>query len=84
MWKRIRSLVLCRGKHQCIMHFLREKKVWECARCRRLFAIPESLTRSSGSFTAEARERAREILHADQARLKAQGVDQLKTKKKGA
>jgi hypothetical protein len=67
-----------------MMHFLGEKKMWECARCGRVFPIPESLTRTSGSFTAEARERAREILHADQARAKAQDLDQLKSRKKGA
>jgi hypothetical protein len=57
MWKWILSLTLCRGKHRYMMHFLSEDKVWECSRCWRVFKIPESLTRPSGSFT-EAQERA--------------------------
>jgi hypothetical protein len=67
-----------------MMHFLGEKKVWECSRCGRLFPIPESLTHPSGSFTPKAQERAREILHAEKDRSKIQDTTQSKTRKKGA
>jgi len=43
MWTWMVSLLMCRGKHQCMMHFL-GAKVWECSRCERLFPIPASLT----------------------------------------
>ena len=48
------------------MHFLGEKKTWECTRCGRVFPVSESLTRASGAFTPEARERGREILGREQ------------------
>jgi len=44
MWKWILSLLVCRGKHHCIMHFLGEEKAWECTRCGRTFPIAKSLT----------------------------------------
>ena len=85
MWKRIRSLILCRGQHQCMMHFLGKQKVWECSRCGRVFPILKSLTRASGSFTPEAQKRAREILQGEQGRpTKVQDIDQFKIRKKGA
>jgi uncharacterized C2H2 Zn-finger protein len=59
MWTWMVSLLMCRVKHQCMMHFLGEK-VWECSRCGRLFRIPESLTRASGPFRREAREHTHE------------------------
>ena len=76
-----RSLIHCRGKHRYIMHFLGEKKTWECTRCGRVFPISESLTRASGAFTPEARERGREILGREQKKpTKAQDM----SRKKGA
>jgi hypothetical protein len=85
MWKWILSLLVCRGKHQCIMHFLGKEKVWECSRCGRVFPILESLTRASGSFTPEARKRAREILQGKQGRpTKVEDINQFKTRKKRA
>jgi hypothetical protein len=53
MWTWMVSLLMCRGKHQCMMHFLGEK-VWECSRCGRLFPIPDSLTGASGASTPQA------------------------------
>src|SRR4030095_12971133 len=61
MWKWIVSLIRCRGKHHFIMHFLGERKTWECTRCGRMFPIPESLTRASGAFTPDARARGSRI-----------------------
>jgi hypothetical protein len=85
MGKWLWSLLVCRGKHQCMMHFLGKKKVWECSRCGRIFPIPKSLTRASGSFTPEARSRAREILQDEQGKpTKVQDMNQFKTRKKGA
>lgn len=85
MWKQLRSLVLCRGKHQSMMHFLGSAKVWECARCGRVFPILESLTRASGSFTPEARERARQVLRIEQDESsKIQEINEIKSRKKGA
>jgi hypothetical protein len=85
MWKWILSLMVCRSNHQCMMHFLGKDKVWECSRCRRVFPILESLTWASGSFTAEAQARAREILRGEQGRpTKVQDTNQFKTRKKGA
>ena len=66
MWIWIDSLLRCHGKHRCIMHFLGEKKTWECTRCGRVFPIPESLTRASGVFAPDARARAHEILGHEQ------------------
>jgi hypothetical protein len=81
MWRWIVSLIHCRGKHRYIMHFLGEKKTWECTRCGRVFPISESLTRASGAFTPEARERAREIPGREQKKpTKAQDM----SRKKGA
>jgi hypothetical protein len=77
-------LILCRGKHECLMHFIGEKKVRECTRCGRLFPILESLTLASGSFTPQARARGREILRSEQDRSKVQDINQFKTRKKGA
>ena len=56
MWKWTLSLMICRGKHRYMMHFLSEKKVWECTRCGRIFPIPESLIHPSGSFKPKAPE----------------------------
>lgn len=85
MGKWIRSLILCRGKHLFMMHFLGDEKVWECSRCGRVFPIEKSLTRASGSFTPEARERARRILQGEQNQpTKVQDMNQFKTRKKGA
>jgi hypothetical protein len=85
MWRWIRSLMLCRGRHHSMMHFLGSVKVWECSRCGRVFPILESLTRASGSFTPEARERARQVLRSDQDRSsKTQEVNEFKTRKRGA
>ncbi|HVN77928.1 MAG TPA: hypothetical protein VMW38_02930 [Terriglobia bacterium] len=90
MWETFLSLFLCHGNHRCIMHFLGNEKVWECTRCGRVFPIPESLTRVSGSFSLEAQERAR-LDRADEhgkppthgeAPGKIQGAQ--KTHKKGA
>jgi len=75
MWKSIVSLIQCRGRHRCMMHFLGERKTWECTRCGRVFPIPESLTQASGAFTSDARSRARET-------SKSQGVPH--SRKKGA
>jgi len=67
------------------MHFLGKDKVWECCRCERLFRIPESLTRASGPFTLEARQRTRELLQGEQVRpTNVQDMNDLKTLKKGA
>jgi hypothetical protein len=77
-------MMVCRGKHQCIMHFLGKEKVWECTRCGRAFPILKSLTRASGSFTPEARARAREIFRSEQDRpTKVQDINQFKTRRKG-
>jgi hypothetical protein len=85
MWKWIVSLIVCRGNHQCMMHFLGNEKVWECSRCGRVFPIPQSLTHASGSFTPEAREHAREVLSGEQARpTKVRDNDQSRSRKKGA
>jgi hypothetical protein len=85
MWKWILSLLVCRGEHQCMMHFLGKEKVWECSRCGRFFPIPKSLTDASGSFTPEARKRTREISQGNQGRpTKVQDMNQFKTRKKGA
>ena len=85
MLKWLVSLMQCQGRHHYMMHFLGERKTWECTRCGRIVPIPESLTRPSGAFTAEARERAREILHAEQARpTNVQDLNQFKTRKKRA
>ena len=63
-----------------MMHFLGERKTWECIRCGRVFPIPESLTQASGAFTPAARARAREILGREQERpSKVQDM----TRKKG-
>jgi len=48
MSKWIISLLVCRGNHHCMMHFLGDEKRWECSRCGRFFPIPEFLTRASG------------------------------------
>ena len=81
MWKWIVSLIRCRGEHHFMMHFLGERKTWECTRCGRVFPIPESLTQASGAFTPDARARAREILGREQKRpTKVQD----KTREKGA
>jgi hypothetical protein len=85
MGKWIQSLILCRGKHHFMMHFLGDEKVWECSRCGRVFPILESLTRPSGPFTPEAQERARKILQGEQnPPTKVQGMNQFKARKKGA
>ena len=48
MLKWMVSLIQCRGRHQCMMHFLGNDKAWECLRCGRFFKIPEALTLPSG------------------------------------
>jgi len=81
MWKWMVSLLVCRGKHRCMMHFL-GAKVWECSRCGRIFPIPESLTGASWSSTPETSK------HTDKTkqheRSKVQNIEQFKTRKKGA
>jgi hypothetical protein len=85
MWRRIRSLMLCRGEHHPMVHFLGNTKVWECSRCGLVYPILESLTRASGSFTPEARESARQVLRNEQdGSSKIQESDELKSRKRGA
>lgn len=90
MWNRIQSWFLCGGNHRCIMHFLGTEKVWECIRCGRIFPIPESLTRVSGSFSPEAQERARKRRADEQCKPTNTGAepiripDDSKARKKGA
>src|SRR5262245_32197668 len=55
MWKWMASLLVYRGNHQCMMHFLGKEKSWECSRCGRFFPIPKSLTGASESFTPKGR-----------------------------
>ncbi|PYV88660.1 MAG: hypothetical protein DMG05_15165 [Acidobacteria bacterium] len=85
MWNWIFSLIVCRGTHQYMLRFLGDQQGLECSRCGRLFKIPESLTRPSGPFTPEARQRTREILRTQQVRpTKVQDIKQFKTFRKGA
>jgi len=85
MWKWVVSLLVCRGNHQCMMHFLGEEKRWECNRCGRFFPISKSLTGASESFTPDSRGRTREISPGKRGkRVKIQGKNQFKTRKKGA
>ena len=84
MLKWLVSLMQCRGRHHFMMHFLGEKKMWECTRCGRVFPIPESLTLASGVFTTEARVGSRASSCGKQDVPKVQDIDQFKTRKKGA
>jgi hypothetical protein len=85
MWKWMVSVLVCRGNHQCMMHFLGEEKRWECSRCGRFFPIPKSLTGASDSCTRAGKARAREISPGKRGkRAKDQDENQFKTRKKGA
>ena len=88
MLKWIISIVRCRGRHRCMMHFLGEDKTWECSRCGRFFNIPESLTRPGGAFAAEAQGHSQVKLsgEADTPRIVHEGRNrnQFKARKKGA
>jgi hypothetical protein len=84
MLKWLVSLMQCRGRHHFMMHFLGEKKMWECTRCGRVSPIPESLTRASGVFTNEACGSSRASSCGKQDDPKVQDIDQFKTRKKGA
>jgi len=85
MWRRIRSLMLCRGNHHPMVHFLGSTKVWECSRCGLVYPILESLTRASGCFTPAARERARQVLRNEQGGSSTiQETDEMKSRQKGA
>jgi hypothetical protein len=88
MLKWVISIIRCRGRHRCMMHFLGESKTWECLRCGRFFNIPESLTRPGGAFAAEAQGHSQVSLRgaADTPEIagKFRDMNQFKTRKKGA
>ena len=88
MLKWMVSLIQCRGRHQCMMHFVGEDKAWECLRCGRFFKIPEALTLPSGAFASEARARFQATLNGKGNVPKivhnVQDISQYKARKKGA
>ena len=88
MLKWMVSLIQCRGRHQCMMHFLGNDKAWECLRCGRFFKIPEALTLPSGAFAPEAKRYSQALLSREQDAKKTihavQDMSQYKARKKGA
>jgi hypothetical protein len=88
MLKWMVSLIRCRGRHQCMMHFLGNDKAWECLRCGRFFEIPEALTLPSGAFAPAAKGYSQALLSGERDVKKpvhtVHDMSQYKARKKGA